>query len=946
MPDLFTEEDLDQSRKAEVSEAMPKDAEEKKVERSFDRKLFIIDGYSLIYRSYFAHLTSPLTNKHGANISAYFGFFSTLLHICSGYSMDYIAVTMDEKAPTFRHLMYPEYKANRDKAPEDLHAQVPMIRETLGRIGIRCLSNPGFEADDVMASLVKKAYAMGIDSVMVTGDKDLLQLVDDHVFALRSPKKGEKEYRIFGKSEVKEEYGVESCQIVDYLSIIGDKADNVPGVRGLGEKGAVKLLEEYMTLDGIYRHLDMLPKGTRKKLEDDRENALLSKKLIQLSFDALPDGFDMEDLSFSQVDFAKGAEDFEENNCRSLVRRTGAKPQPRTEEKEADSSSSLLDDSEKDFQGRGTYEAITEIDEVRKHFEKALGFYGGIIAFDTETTGLEDDARLVGFSFSYEMKKAYYVPIVAEGKEYVSIDDARKLFDDYLASGRLRVVGQNIKYDLKVLWSIGSDIAKPYFDTMLASWLLDSNSNVYNLDELASRYLEYTTIRYEDIVEKGRDFSSVKLDNAVLYGAEDSDLAFRLYRVFEKRLGRKNLLDVLYSMEMPLIRILARMERNGILLSSGKMESLKTEIDRRVSSLVDRIYSLAGHEFNINSTMQLSKVLFEERNLEAGKRTQKGFSTNTATLEGLRASGDPIVECVLEYRQLSKLKSTYIDVLPSLRDDDGRIHTSFLQTGTATGRLSSRNPNLQNIPVRTDEGRMIRGAFIPSEGCVFLSADYSQIELVVLAHMSGDENLRSAFNSGSDVHRYTASMIFSKDLDEIDSNERRIAKTINFGIMYGMSAFRLSNELGIPRSQASDFIKKYFERYSGIKDFVDRVTKSAAEHGFVRTECGHIREVPGITSSNKVEKAAAERVAVNTVIQGTAAEIMKKAMLDIYRRIEEEGLGTRMLLQVHDELIFEVPLSEKERMEALVRDAMESAASLSVPLRASLEFGSCWGDMH
>ncbi len=899
-----------------------------------ERKLYIIDGYSVIYRNYFAHLSNPLTSPDGVNISAYFGFFSTLFALMGSHQPDYLAVVMDERKPTFRHEMYPEYKANRDKAPEDLHAQVPMIRTTLEKMGVPVVSREGYEADDMIASLAAMAGRQGIHTVMVTADKDLMQLVSPMVSALRPPQKGGKEYRLYDAEEVRKEYGVRPDQIVDYLTIIGDKADNIPGIKGLGEKGAVKLLSEYETLDGIYRHIDMLPAGMRKKLDEGRGDAELSKKLIVLCSDALPDSFSFSSIDSEAIDTSAAAPDFERYGCRTLLKRI-----------KQDDRRPFAEDGEIPEERKGVYSAITDITKVREHFEKAEE-KGGLIALDTETTGLEETASIVGFSFSYEEGIAYYVPLIAGGEEYVRKEDVRELFDEFLASGRLAVINQNVKYDLKTIWNLGSDIAHIHFDTMIAAWLLDSNANVYNLDELSSRYLAHQTIHYEDVVEKGMPFSSVPLDKATRYAAEDSDMAYRLYLLLSAKLEERSLLDVFRTYELPLIRILAEMERCGIHLSSQRIDSLSRECGERIESLVSEIYGMARHEFNINSTRQLSKVLFEELQLPAGKKTQYGYSTDTATLEGLRGVGGRLIECILEYRQLSKLMSTYIDVLPSLADERGRIHTSFLQTGTATGRLSSRNPNLQNIPVRTDEGRMIRSAFTPEDGTVFLSADYSQIELVVLAHMSGDEGLRSAFRNGIDVHRYTASMIFSKSVDEIDSRERRIAKTINFGIMYGMSAFRLSNELGISRGEASDFIKKYFERYSGVREFVDKVNAYASEHGYVRTASGHVREVLGINSSNKVEKAGAERVAVNTVIQGTAAEIMKKAMIAIAGAIKEKKLESRMLLQVHDELIFEVPENEKDEMEALVRREMEGAASLSVPLHVSIEFGSSWGDMH
>lgn len=952
---LFSEMDLDpemielekrmeERKKLEEAKDAPATvvAEEPKV---FDKKLYILDGYSIIYRSYFAHITSPLTDKEGKNVSAYFGFFSTLFSLLSNYPMDYLAVTMDEKAPTFRHQMYPEYKANREKAPEDLHQQVPLIKDSLARMGVKVLSKPGFEADDVIASLTKEAKKNGIDSIMVTGDKDLCQLVDDHVFALRPPKKGETKYSLFGAKEVKEAYGVSPNQIVDYLSILGDASDNVPGIKGLGEKGAVKLLTEYLSFDGIYRHLDSLSAGVRKKLVEGRESGELSRKLITLSFDALDDDFDFAPLAVSNIDKSLIAVDLEERGFKALSKRALAGSGMKVEDIKAAEPEmpvvQILTDRERDaLSGSGSFSVVESVGELEKLFKEIENFHGRIISLDVLTEGYENDAESIAFAFSYEPRKAFYVSLLDNKREKLDI------LGEYLKKGRIRVVAQDAKFIVKHLWKDLIDAEDIIFDTMLAAWLIDSNANVYSLEDLATRYFSETIMNIFDIREKGQKVSECPQELLIRYLSERADYVFRLYRVLERRLHEKNLVDVFKTFELPLVRILAKMEIEGIGLSEERMEDMKTKTDERISELVSAIYSLAGHEFNINSTMQLGKVLFEERMLPVGKKTQRGYSTDTATLEGLKSTGDPIIENLLEYRQLSKLKSTYIDVLPTLRDKNGRIHTSFLQTGTATGRLSSRNPNLQNIPVRTDAGRIIRSSFVPRDGYLFLSADYSQIELVVLAYMTDDPGLTGAFRNGIDVHRFTASIIFSKNIEDVTAAERRISKTINFGIMYGMSAFRLSNELGISRSEASEFIKTYFDRYAGVRNFVEKTNKSAAELGYVKTEFGHIRDIIGINSSNKTEKAGAERVAVNTVIQGTAAEIMKKAMISIGEKLEDGGYKSKLLLQVHDELIFEVAEDEKDEIEKLVKETMEGAVKLSVPLKASIETAYCWGDMH
>lgn len=948
---LFSEEDLDQSVLEKEMQEKKQKIEEKRAERkkeakeavSYDKTLFIIDGYSLIYRSYFAFLSRPLTDRNGNNISAYYGFFNTLLSIMREHKMDYLAVTMDEREETFRHKMYPEYKANRMKAPEDLHEQVPLIKATLEKMNIKVLSKGGYEADDVIASLTKVANQNNIRAVMVTGDKDLLQLVSDGVYALRPPKKGGQNYSIYKKEEVYEDFKVKPEQIIDYLSLLGDSSDNIPGVKGIGEKGAVKLLEEYVSLDGIYKNIEHLSANVKKKLVEGRDMADLSKKLVTLSFDALDSSFDISTLSFDLINKESARPDFLSYDLRSLVRKLGKAEDGSVDEslyKKEKESSIRSDDVF--FTGNGNYEAITSIEEVEKKFIDCIDFHGALMAFDTETTGFSESAEAVGFSFSYEIKKAYYVPIIAEGKEYLKKEYVRDLFNRYFASGKIRVIGQNIKYDLKILWNLGTDIKTIEADTMVAAWMVESNQAQFSLDMLARRYLNYDMISFDSIVEKGGQFSDLPLSKAVTYSAEDADITLRLYFILLKRLKEEGIESTFREIEIPLIPILAKMERNGILISDEKMEALKSETDRKVKELEERIFTLAGHSFNLNSTQQLAAVLFDELGLEAGKKTQRGYSTDSETLETLKKNGaGEIVEKILDYRMLSKLKSTYIDVLPTLKAEDGRIHTSFLQTGTATGRLSSRNPNLQNIPVRSDDGRLIRSAFVPSAGNVFISADYSQIELVMLAHMTGDAELKKAFIDGLDVHRYTASLIFNKKVEDVSAKERQVAKAINFGIMYGMSAFRLSNELSISRKEADNFISLYFERYSSIKAFVEKTVKDAEKNGYVTTLMGHRRTIAGINSKNKTEKSAAERVAVNTVIQGSASEVMKKAMI----ALSEKDRGY-LLLQVHDELIFECPESEKDDVMKRVKDTMENTTVLSVPIRASIESAHSWGDMH
>lgn len=946
--DLFSEAELDQELLELKKEKKIKvEKEEKKEEKKeFEKKLFILDGYSLIYRSYYAFITRPLTDKEGKNVSAYFGFFNTLFYLFRNYQFDYFVVTLDSHAPTFRSLMYPEYKANRAAAPEDLHSQVPRIVATLDKLNIPYIARDGYEADDLIATLAKNATRLEVDTVMITGDKDLLQLVNDHVFALR-PVKNAEGYALFGEKEVFESFGVKPCQIVDYLSLLGDSSDNVPGVKGIGEKGAVKLLTEYVSLDGIYRHLDSLPKGQKAKLEEGREMADFSKKLILLKDDAFEvESFETSVYKVETVNYGAAVEDFEEALCKSLAKTaralaSGEIVRTLPEKKKMDESISVPDE----VLGLGEYITVTDSSVLEGLFKEAEE-KGLPVAFDTETTSLDTlDAKLVGFSLSFELKKAYYIPLKASSGGVMNEQMALAVLKRYL-EGDVKIIGQNIKYDAEVLANYGIHIHNIFFDTMLASWLIDSNAGLYNMDDLAIKYLRYETIKYEDVVKKGETFDSLSSDVQTKYAAEDADITLRLFTVFDKKLEELKLKNLLNTMELPLLSVLAKMEEAGILLDEKRLEEIGRIVKSECDELTAKIYKEAGEEFNIKSSQQLAKILFEKRGLEPIKKLKSGYSTDTATLEELMNTGDELIPLILRYRVFSKLQSTYVDSLTTLIGKDGRLHTQFLQTGTATGRLSSRNPNLQNIPIRTDEGRLIRTAFVPQDGCCFLSADYSQIELVVLSHLSGDPALRQAFLTGEDVHAHTASLIFEKEITEVTPNERRIAKTINFGIMYGMSAFRLSSSLNISRSEAKEFITKYFERYKGIKAFVEKAVKGAEEKGYVETMFSHRRGVMSINSKNKVEKAAADRVAVNTIIQGTAAEIMKKAMIDIDRELTSRGLKSRLLLQVHDEVILEVKLEEKTEVYELVKDKMENAIKLSVPLRVSLEFGSNWGEMH
>ncbi len=937
--------------------------------------LYLLDGYSLIYRSYFAFINRPLLNSRGFNTSAVFGFFRSVAALLESRQPELFGVVLDSTTPTFRHEMYPEYKANREKAPEDLHAQVPVIQEILKAMKIKSVRMDGYEADDIIAYFASKCVEEGRECYIITGDKDLLQLVGKGVKIMK-PDKGD--YQLLDESDVSEVWGVKPEQIIDYLALTGDSADNVPGVKGIGPKTAVKLLAEHGNLERIYENIEQQSAGVGKKLSENRENAFLSRKLVTLAHDfgltAIPD-----DLSCVEIDRSAGAAVLRREEVNSIADRLDGKS---TESKESEKAGnkkspaaapgngespvaelvykgiSSLGTEYGVPSGKGSYEAVTTSDRLYAWIEKVSA--AGTFAFDSETTDLDSMKALpVGFSLSTAAGEGCYIPLRAaagaeagedeEGaavKTWLEEDIVRAALKRILEDPSLKLVGQNIKYDYKVMKRWGIEIKNIAFDTMTAAWILDSSLGSYNMDFLAERALGYKTVHYSDIVAKGETFDTVPLETAVEYAAEDADITFRLYQAFAPELEARGKTELYNTLELPLVRILAEMEMAGIRLAPGLLNDFGKDVGEQLEVIEAEIYELCGEEFNINSTKQLQEILFEKRGLKPVKKTKTGYSTNVQVLEIL-ADQDPVPEKILEHRSLSKLKSTYIDTLPALiNPETGRIHTQFIQTGTATGRLSSKDPNLQNIPIKTDNGRRIREAFIPADGCVFISADYSQIELVVLAHLSGDEGLQKAFSGGEDVHRQTASLIFGVFPEMVTPEQRRVAKTINFGVMYGMSAFRLSRELKIPRRQADEFIGAYFSRYGRLQEFIDRTGEEARKTGTVKTLRGHERFIHGINSRNTTERAGAERIALNTPIQGSAADIVKMSMLKITEKLGERGMKSRLLLQVHDELIFEVPENEVEQMEILVRETMESVITLDIPLRVSVDIGKCWGEMH
>ncbi|MDR0629009.1 MAG: DNA polymerase I [Treponema sp.] len=960
--------------------------------------LYLIDGYALIYRFYFAFVNRPLRNREGRNISALVGFARTLVGLLyegapgadkTGVLLDTLqkplrlAVVFDSRTPTFRHKKYPEYKAHRQKAPEDLHDQVPLIEEFLATLGVPLFRAEGYEADDIIATLARKCATENRYCYIFSGDKDLLQLVGGGIYEVRPSKAGasggNSPYELVGPAEVKAQWGVNPDQVLDLLSLTGDSSDHVPGVAGIGEKTAVKLITRYGSLDGIYQNLAGIEGPVGKKLAQGKDMAYLSKSLITLEYEvplSLNQGdggaFTLDALSVENLDRSAGARVLLREGVRQSAkvldpavdtqapadaRYKGIKPlqEPAIPEPKATAGEGSQEEKggeslsvDPSLLGEGSYNVLLHLDELEVLLEKAR--CQGFVALDFETDSLDAwHAHPVGISLALEPKEAVYVPLAPhEGTApFLPPEQVRDRLAPLLANPAMTIIAHNAKYDYEVSrgWGIPRWQCR-IWDTMVAAWIMYPERKNYSLDSLGIFYFGYHPLSYKDIVPKDSTFDSVPLETAVRYAAEDADLCMRLRLLLEPMLPHHAAsLRLFGELEMPLLPILAEMEGVGIQIKKDVLRAYGLELSTELQQIQEETYKLVGHEFNLASPKQLQEVLFTERKLKPGKKTKTGYSTDVEVLEEL-AREDPVPAFILRHRTLAKLKSTYVDTLADMADTESRLHTSFVQTGTVTGRLSSRDPNLQNIPIRDEAGRRIREAFIAGPGKVLISADYNQIELVVLAHLSEDANLIAAFKEGKDVHARTAALIFGIDETQVQGDQRRIAKTINFGVMYGMSAFRLANALGISRSNAATFIETYFKTYAGIRDFIDELIKKAEESGYATTILGRRRAIPAINSRNKTEKAGAEREAVNTPIQGSAADIVKTAMVRLDKRLTAENSPARMLLQVHDELILEVPQDHAAETVHLVQQEMETAITLKVPLRVSVEIGVRWGDFH
>ena len=921
-------------------------------------KLFLLDAYALIYRAYYAFIKAPRINSKGFNTSAILGFVNTLEDVLKKEEPTHIGVAFDPAGPAFRHEAYEQYKAQREATPEAIKLSVPIIKDIIRAYHMPILEVPGYEADDVIGTLALQAGEQKIRTYMMTPDKDYGQLVNDYVFMYR-PKYGDKEFDIMGVEEVKKKFQISSpSQVIDMLGLMGDSSDNIPGCPGVGEKTAQKLIAEYGTIENLLANTEQLKGALKTKVETNQEMIKFSKFLATIKTD-VPIELNMEELKRERADEEALRKIFEELEFKTLTDRifkkekkpAQAEPQRNDfpdlfaneyPEEEKYSNLARLNSLSYDYQLIDSKEKRDELFQILQTKE--------FFSLDTETTSMNPiDAELVGMSFSFAENQAFYVPVPANQEE------AQKIVNEFkplLEKEETLKIGQNIKYDMLVLRRYGVEVKGPLFDTMIAHYVLQPELH-HGMDYLAEIYLKYETIKIEELIgPKGknqRNMRDLPPADVYKYACEDADVTLKLKHKLEEELKKNNCEELFYQIEMPLVAVLTYMEWNGVRIDTEALKQTSAHYTERMNQIEQEIYTLAGESFNIASPKQVGDILFDKLKItdKAKKTKSKGqYITSEEVLESLRHKHE-IVGKILDYRGLRKLLSTYIDALPELINPrTNKIHTSFNQAVAATGRLSSSNPNLQNIPIRNEDGKEIRKAFIPDNGCEFFSADYSQIELRIMAHLSGDKNMIEAFRSGYDIHAATAAKVYKKDINEVTREERSKAKTANFGIIYGISVFGLAERMDVDRKEAKELIDGYFETYPDVKKYMDGIIELARQQGYIETIFNRKRFLPDINSRNAVVRGYAERNAINAPIQGSAADIIKVAMVRIYRRFMQEGIRSTMIIQVHDELNFNVLPEEKERVQQIVIEEMEHAYTMQVPLKADCGWGKNWLEAH
>jgi len=908
--------------------------------------LYLIDGSALAYRSYFAFISNPLTTSDGRNVSAIYGFANSLLKILRDEKPEHIAVVFDTPEKTFRHEKFPEYKATREKMPDEMANQLSDLKKLTEYMDIPVLEYPGYEADDVMATLAEIAKKEDVTTYLVTGDKDFSQLVNENVYVYNVFSKGS-DAEIWDREKVVEKFGVPPEKIIDLLGLMGDSSDNVPGVPGVGKKTAQKLLQQFESLEDALEHADDISgKRAREGLQENQDQALLSKELVTIMRDVPVDvnfhklkwnEFDFQNL----IDFCKELEFFTLIDQIEEFRHGDPKPQSKD------------------------YQLIESLEDLSTVIDDCLK--SELVSLDLETTSVDPmRAEIVGVALSWTPDSGVYIPVknsvatkaheedlLAEKGKFLGLepDDVIKELSRLANEKAPGITGQNIKYDILILKRYGLEVPNVEFDTMIAAYLLKPEVRSYKEDYLSLEYLGYQMQPIEDLIGKRgknqKNMADIPVEDIVHYAAEDADVALQLTGRLKKLLQNNELFDLFYDLELPVMYVLTQMEYNGVYVDLDFLEKMSKDLQQEIEKYESKIYTLADKEFNINSPQQLSEILFEEIGLQPIKKTKTGYSTNAQVLEELKKV-HPLPGLILDYREIAKLKSTYVDALPELiHPETGRIHSSFNQTVAATGRLSSSNPNFQNIPIRNELGREIRHAFIPeNENNWIMAADYSQVELRLMASLSGDETLRNAFENQEDIHTATAAVVFDVQKDEVTSEMRRKAKVVNFGIMYGAGPYRMSNELGISVAEGQELINNYFDKYPGINDYIQKTIKQARDNKYVTTLLGRRRYLPDIDAANRNVREAAERAAINMPIQGTAADMIKLAMIRLHKAMQERKMQSRMTLQIHDELVFEVENDELDELKPLVISTMETALELDVPIKVDVGVAKDWYEAH
>lgn len=918
--------------------------------------LYLIDGHALAYRTYYAitaGMSDRMQTREGEPTAGIFGFANVLMRLLEQEKPEYLAVAFDT-GRTFRNDLYPEYKATRAKMPDDLRPQIERIRKMIDTFHLPRLEKEGVEADDVLGSIARQAVEQGLGVKIITGDRDLLQLVDDRI-TVSLPGAKLSDSKNYAPADVREYLGVEPSQVVDYKALVGDTSDNIPGIPGIGPKTAVSLLEKFSTLDGVYEHIDEITGKTREKLETGKDSAYMSQDLARIRT-GVGVKLVLDEARTDHINVPAVEALFRELEFRTLIPRLRMIVAPLTHQPTPQLS--LFGEEVKEISIPSSYDLDVKVIDTPEKLQQLLKDLTAskLIAFDTETNALDPlRADLVGISLAVREGEGYYIPVGHKTQSpQLPVDQVIAALTPVMTDPAIRKAGHNIKYDALVLSNYGLDVTPLSFDTMIAEWLVDPASRNLGLKDMADTLLGISMTHIEELIGRGRDqlgMDVVPITSAAPYAAADAEVTLRLVPLVQKRMEERKCVKIFEEIEMPLVPVLISMEREGISLDTAFFEKFSREMGKRLGELESEVYGQVGHAFNLNSTQQLSRVLFEDLKLDPpdrGKKTASGhYSTSAAVLDELKGK-HPVVDLLLEYRELSKLKSTYLDSLPlQVNPRSGRVHTSFSQTGSVTGRLASSDPNLQNIPTRTELGRQVRLGFVAAPGYTLVSVDYSQIELRIVAHMAGDKAMLDAFREGQDIHATTAAAIYDIPLEEVTKDQRRHAKAINFGLIYGMSAFGLTRSTDLTLAEAENFVKDYFEHFPGVKKYLDNIRVTAARQGYVETMLGRRRYFPNLANPvNQMMRNREEREAINAPIQGTAADIMKIAMINVQDAIAGSGLESRMILQVHDELVLEVPENELEKTVKLVRRVMEEAYKLDIPLLTEARSGVNWGSMQ